>query len=124
MTVKQQKALAALISSPTRAEAAKRAGVGVTTLRRWLSEDDAFRAAYRAALAELLEDASKQSKQSLSMALDVLREIMHDGENAQTRIQAARSTLEYALKLHEAAEVEARMDELEQRISKAEEATR
>ena len=120
MTPKQQKALAALIRAPTRAAAAKEAGVGASTVRRWMREDADFRAAYQEALSELLEDASTQAKGNLTQALDVLAEIMRDGENAQARITAARSTLEYALKLHDAAEVERRMDELERMIGEIE----
>ena len=120
MTQRQQKALAALIRAPTRAAAAEAAGVGVSTLRRWLKEDKAFQAAYREALSELLEDASAQAKGNLSRALDVLTEIMRKGENSQVRITAARSMLEYGLKLHDAAEVERRLSDLEQMFEEVE----
>ena len=119
MTGKQQKALAALIRAPTRAIAAKEAGVGVSTLRRWMREDD-FRAAYKEALAELLEDASAQSKRNLSRALDVLADVMENGENSQVRITAARSTLEYALKLSEVVDVQQRLDALEKMLAEVE----
>ena len=120
MTGKKEKALAALIRAPTRAAAAKEAGVGVSTLRRWMREDAAFRAAYKEALAELLEDASAQAKQNLTRALDVLAEVMESGENAQVRITAARSALEYALKLSEAVDVQQRLDAVEKMIAEAE----
>ena len=120
MTGKKEKALAALIRAPTRAAAAHEAGVGVSTLRRWMREDADFRAAYKEALAELLEDASAQAKQNLTRALDVLAEIMESGENSQVRISAARSALEYSLKLTEAVDVVARMDALEKMIAEAE----
>ena len=120
MTGKQQKALAALIRAPTRAIAAKEAGVGVSTLRRWMREDADFRAAYKEALTELLEDASAQSKRNLSRALDVLAEVMESGENSQVRITAARSALEYALKLSEAVDVQQRLDAVEKMIAEAE----
>ena len=120
MTGKKEKALAALIRAPTRAAAAKEAGVGVSTLRRWMREDEDFQAAYKAALSELLEDASAQSKKNLKRALDVLSEIMKSGENSQVRISAARSTLEYALKLTEAVDIVARMDALEKMLSEVE----
>ena len=116
MTGKQEKALAALIRAPTRAKAAEAAGVGVSTLRRWMREDANFRAAYKEALAELLEDASAQAKQNLTRALDVLAEIMESGENAQVRISAARSALEYSLKLTAAVDIVSRLDALEKAL--------
>ena len=72
------------------------------------------------ALAALLEDASAQSKKSLSRALDVLVEVMESGENSQVRISAARSALEYALKLTEVVDVVSRMDALEEMIKEIE----
>ena len=120
MTGKKEKALAALIRAPTRAAAAREAGVGISTLRRWMREDADFRVAYKEALAELLEDASAQAKQNLTRALDVLAEIMESGENSQVRISAARSALEYSLKLHEAADVEERIAALEAQLAEKE----
>ena len=119
MTGKQQKALAALIRAPTRAAAAEEAGVGTSTLRRWLHEDAEFQAAYRAAMSELLEDASTQAKRNLSRALSVLAEIMETGDSAQVRVSAARSTLAYSLKLTEAADILARIDAVEKRLEEA-----
>ena len=114
MTGRQQKALAALIRAPTMTVAAKEAGVGVSSLRRWLREDPAFVTAYRAALDELLKDASAQSKKNLSTALDVLAQIMENGENSQARIAAAKATIEYSLRLNEAADVVERLTRLEE----------
>jgi transposase len=121
LTVRQKKALAALLRSPTKAAAAEATGVGVSTIRRWLKEDREFRTAYREALEELLEDASAQAKRNLSRALDVLAEIMVDeSESAQARITAARSTLEYTLKLTDIVDIAARMDELENTLREIE----
>ena len=120
MKGRKEKALAALIRAPTRAAAAKEAGVGASTLRRWMREDADFREAYQTALSELLEDASAQSKRNLSRALDVLAEIMENGENSQVRISAARSALEYSLKLTEAVDVQQRLDAVEKMIAEAE----
>lgn len=115
MTGRQQKAVAAMLTSATRAEAAKKANVSISTLRKWANTNAEFRAAYRAALSELMEDASAQARQNLSTALNVLREIMESGDNEQARIAAARSALEYGLKLHEVIDVEMRLAELERR---------
>ena len=81
-----------------------------------MKEDANFRDGYKAALTELLEDASAQSKKNLSRALDVLAEIMEKGENSQVRISAARSALEYGLKLTEAVDITNRLDAIEKAL--------
>ena len=113
LTQKQNRALLALLTHPTREEAAKAAGITSKTLRTYL-EDPAFQAAYKAALAELLEDATTQAKQSLNPALTALREITEDREQqSQARVSAARSLLEYSLKLSEQVDILAKLEELE-----------
>jgi len=105
VTQKQTKALAALLTQPTKAKAAWVAGIGLTTLKRYL-EDAEFQAAYQKAIAGLVEDAAAQAKQSLNPALSCLREIVEDGEETATaRIQAARSLLEYGLRLTEIVDI-------------------
>lgn len=114
MTERQQRALAALIRSPTIEAAATAAGIGYTTLRRWLKEDDAFRSAYQAELTGLVEAAAAQAKQSLAPALSTLREIVEDPEvGAAARISAARALLDYGLKLTEIADIIPRLEALE-----------
>lgn len=116
MTPKQTKALQALLTCPTQAAAAKAAGVGVTTLKRYL-DDDEFQREYRKAVSGLIADAAAQAKQSLSPALCCLREVMGDAtQNGQVRISAARSILEYGLKLTEQADILTRLTELETTI--------
>ena len=112
MNPRQQRALAALISSPTKESAAKAAGVGVSTLRRWLAEDSDFREAYQAALAELMQDAAAQSKQGLKQALDTILEIMEIGKNDAVRLSAARAAIDAALKIDERADIQQQLDEL------------
>ena len=116
MTSRQKRAIAALIRSPTKAEAAKAAGVGVSTLRRWLSEDEAFREAYQAALAELVQDAAAQSKQGLKQALDTIRNIMETGKNDAVRLSAARAAIDAALKIDERADIQMQLEELRREI--------
>ena len=114
LTQKQNRALIALLTQPTREEAAKEAGITSKTLRGYL-EDTEFQAAYKTALAELLEDATTQAKQSLNPALTALREIAEDGaQQAQARVSAARSLLEYSLKLTEQTDILEQLQEIEE----------
>ena len=113
MTARQQKALAALLTTSSKAAAARAAGISDRTLRGYLS-DPTFRAAYEKAFGDMVEDATRQAKQSLSPALSTLREITEDrGEDAQARIGAARAILTSGLKLIETADILTRLKELE-----------
>ena len=101
------------MTQPTQAQAAQKAGIGVSTLKRYLDEPE-FQTAYQDAVTKLLEEASVQAKQGLNPALSCLREIVEDRKTAATaRIQAARSLLEFALRLTETVDVMRQLNELE-----------
>lgn len=105
MTPNKEKALAALLTQPTKAAAAEAAGIDARTLRRYLSDPE-FQAAYKEAFSGLITDATRQAQQSLAPALGTLREIVEDNEQgAAVRIQAARSLLEYGLRLTEITDI-------------------
>src|SRR5438094_887680 len=57
LTSKQETLIAALLTEPTYAAAAAKAGVGTATLYRWMHLPE-FRAAYRRARRELVEGLS------------------------------------------------------------------
>ena len=59
ITVKQQKAITALLSERTGRDAAKKAGVSEKTLYGWLADKD-FRAALRSAEAEVLDTVTRR----------------------------------------------------------------
>lgn len=110
LTQKQQKALAALLTNPTREAAARAAGIESKTLRRYLADPE-FQAEYQRAVSGMIEDAAAQAKQSLNPALSCLREIVENGdETATARIQAARSLLEYGLRLTEIVDIVTAID--------------
>ena len=113
LTPKQQKVLAALLSEPTQKAASARTGVSERQIREYLSKPE-FQEAYRQALSELVEQASIQARRGYAPALDALQEIVSDpGQPPAARISAARSLLEYGLKLTEQADILVKLDELE-----------
>lgn len=113
MTPRKEKALQALLVCRTRAEAAKAAGIGESTLREYMKEAE-FMERYKQAFGGMVADATRQAQQTLSPALSTLREIMEDrGEQASARITAARSILEYAMKLCEQTDILDQLRELE-----------
>ena len=116
MTPKKQKALVALLTQPTKEKAASAAGITSKTLRGYL-DDPEFQAEYKKAFAGLVEDATRKVQQTLDPAVAVLREIMEDSdENGQVRVSAARSVLEYGLKMTEQTDIITRLQELEAAI--------
>lgn len=114
MTPSKERALQALLTHRTKAEAAEKAGISPRTLRTYL-QDQEFMTRYREAFTGILEDATREAQRSISPAIFTLKEIMEDSDGqAQARIQASRSILEYAVKLTEQLDVMGRMEELEQ----------
>lgn len=114
LSAKQEKALAALLVSPTIAEAAQSAGVGETTLFRWLQEP-AFNEAYRAARLQVLSAATMQLRQASGAAVDTLKRNLTCG-NASAEIRAAATILDMAYKSAEVEDLAARVEEMEQFI--------
>lgn len=113
MTPRKEKALQALLVCRTRAEAAKTAGIGESTLREYM-KDAEFMERYKQAFGGMVADATRQAQQTLSPALSTLKEIMEDREEqASARITAARSILEYAMKLCEQTDILDQLRELE-----------
>lgn len=118
MTPKQQKALLALLTNPTKEKAAAAAGITSKTLRGYLADPE-FQAEYRKAFAGMVEDAARQAQQAIAPALSTLREVVEDsGEGSQFRISAARSILEYSLKLTEQNDILAKLKELEKAVER------
>lgn len=100
--------------SRTRAEAAKAAGIGESTLREYM-KDPEFLERYREAFGNLVQDATRQVQQAISPALSTLREVVEDKEEpAQARIQAARTILDHALKFTELSDLLDRIAKLEE----------
>jgi len=116
MTENQTKALQALLVCPTRKDAAEMAGIDVRTLRRYF-KDEAFLREYKDAFAALVDEATKQAQRSLAPAIQTLNEICADKTAGHmARISAARSLLEYGLKLGEHNDLAARVAELERQM--------
>ncbi len=116
LTPQKRKALQALLTQPTKAEAAQAAGIDQSTLRRYL-HDDAFVEEYRAAVVAMIDDASREARQILHPALTTLREIIEDKDaGATARITAARTIIDCAIRFTELNDIISRIEELEQEV--------
>jgi hypothetical protein len=69
---KTEAAVAALLTEPTHAAAAARAGVAESTLHRWLRRPE-FQAAYRAARERVVDEAVGQLQRAAGEAVATLR---------------------------------------------------
>ena len=114
---KQQKAIAALLSSRNVEEAAKAAGVGERTLWRWMSEPE-FAMELTHAEARAIDAATRRLVQLQEGAVDTLQAVLDDRKLAPSiRLRAAAAVLDYLLKLRELRNVEARLGALEAALS-------
>ena len=122
MTIKKERALQALLTSRTRTEAARKIGISENTMRSYFADEE-FVEHYNDAYDALLQDATREAQQTVTVALSTLRGLAEDGEQAPgVRVSASRSLLEYALKLTEQRELLSRIvaleEELRERVSK------
>ena len=108
---KQELAIIALLTEPTVEEAAQAVGVSPVTLWRWMQLED-FRAQYRAARRQALENAVAQLQRTAGEAIEALRRNLACGVPS-VEVRAAQVILEQAAKGVELIELEARIAELE-----------
>jgi len=115
LTRNQIKAIGALLSTQTIAEAANLSKVSVRTLHRWLSDDE-FRAALLAAAGESISSAVRRLVAGRDAALDTLYDLMQNAESENVRRLAARDWLEVLRQVHDLAIFEERLQALESEV--------
>ena len=114
---KQESLIIALLSSPDIQTAAVNAGISESTAWRWLREDEEFQAKYKAAKKQALSIAIAQLQQAASEAVQTLRDVAADTSSpASSRVSAAKSILELAMKASEIEDIEQRLAELEAQV--------
>jgi transposase-like protein len=114
LTPKQRKAVAALLSTGEVKAAAVEAGVSRETLHRWLKQP-AFLAAVRSAEADALDELSRLLVRLGRTSVATLAKAMGDaGTPPATKVRAADAALGRLLQLRELAQLEARVQALEQ----------
>jgi hypothetical protein len=97
LTSKQEALIAALLTEPNHAAAATKAGVGKTTLYRWM-QLPAFRAAYDEARRELVKSAIGRIQAGTGQAVETLLEVARQGRRDGDRVRAAGILLDHALR--------------------------
>ena len=113
LTGKQAQVLASLVGGSTIDGAAKQHTTNPATVHAWFKKEE-FRAAYRAALAEVIDHSSGQLKAACGAAVATLREVAEDSEApAAPRVSAARAILELSMKQIELDDFAQRLEALE-----------
>ena len=116
MTAKQEQALAALMTYPTRKEAAAAAGINERTLRGYFQNKE-FRERYRGMCFEIMEDAALRSKVILDKSLSTLEEAVTCQDlNMAVRVQAAHKAADIALRLDDSVNIRRELAELREII--------
>lgn len=113
LTRLQERAIEGLLTTPTRAEAAKAAGCSERALYKWLGQPG-----FRSELLErengLRREVGRRLAQGANQALDLLKKFINDqNADARLRLRAADLWLSYLIKTQEFSELEARVTDLE-----------
>jgi hypothetical protein len=110
---KKEQAIAALLTHRTTEEAATAAGIGISTLWRWLNEPE-FRAAYLKARREAVSQAVARMQQATGAAGITILKLMTDPNvPAAVRLRAAECVFGLAVKGIEVEDLDLRLSELE-----------
>ena len=113
----KQKALTALLNSPTITDAAKTCGLSEATIYRYLSEDD-FKKEYRNARREVVENSITQIQRITHKAVETLEKNLNCGKPSDEN-RAAQIILDNAIKGVELVDVMERLEVLEDAIEKS-----
>ena len=118
LSLRQERAISALLIYPSMSKAAAAAEVGEVTLWRWLRSPD-FKEQYQLARRQAVSQAVGQLQRACSVAVLALTDISQDVNcPASARVSAAKSILELALKGVELEDLAVRVEELEFQVTK------
>jgi transcriptional regulator with XRE-family HTH domain len=113
---KKQVLAEALAAGKTQAQAAELAGVSPSTVKRWLKQPG-FAAFVETIAAEKIKNLSARLAGMADKAATTIDNAMDDG-SAAIRLRAATTALDKLIIVKDAAEYEARLTDLEQKLEK------
>lgn len=110
----QARAIAAILTAATQADAAREVGVSERTLRNWLQRSD-FQAAIQEAAKEILLVTLSRLQGAAKDATETLIRSLNCGVPA-SEVRAAGLILVNAIKVHEVYDLQARLEALEREL--------
>ena len=106
----RDEAILALLSERTIAIAAKKVGIDESTLGKWLTTDEAFKAEYAAARQAAFQAGMSGVQRLTAKAIDALEELLDDTDHPNVRLGAAA---EFAIHQHDAETILEKVDQVE-----------
>lgn len=88
-------------------------GVGERTLRRWLTDDEGFKAAYDAARRSTYEAAMGRIPALTVKAVETLEDLLADTKHPAIRLGAARTIAEIGMHHYDVEAIARRLDAIE-----------
>jgi hypothetical protein len=116
LTRKQRRAIPLILAEKSIDTGCRSAGIARQTFYRWLN-DETFRGEYRRQQSRFFELAFETMKRNVQEGADKLAGLL-ETDNPHLLRRVCRDVLDYALKMKEMTEVEARLDTLERTVSK------
>jgi hypothetical protein len=113
LTPKQRKTIAALIATGSNQKAMEAVGIKEPTFYKWLRESEDFRAELDERLNDITKSAVNKIKSITEKAVQVLSDSMDPDVEANLRLRAAKSTLDYYLKYTDLQAFDERLKKLE-----------
>ena len=111
-------AIAALMNASTLERAAAQCGIGVSTLRRWL-KDEEFAAQYREAKRALVQATTARLRKEMEKGVRVLASIAGNSKApAASRVSSAVALIRLGLEAHQSEDLEQRIEQLERELEK------
>ena len=105
--------ISAMLSNPTKRDAAKACGISESRLYARLKKPDLI-AKYNEARRSILEDNSARIQQHVGAAIETMVTLTKTAKNEQTRLNAAEAVVRTSLKLTELVDILTRLEQLEQ----------
>jgi superfamily I DNA and/or RNA helicase len=119
LTPVQQGVITALLESRTMVDAADKAGIGRTTLYRWLRVDKNFRDEFRGVRRETMRHTTARLQEISKSAVEALLKIIVDPKTpSAARVSAIRTALDYAYRAVELEDIEGRLVDVEVAIKR------
>jgi transposase-like protein len=109
----REQAILALLTEKTIAAAAERAGVGERTLRRWMAEDEAFKADLGAARRAAFQAGMARVQALSATAIDTLEQLLAPAVSDHVRLGAAKAIADLGIHFQDTETILQKLDEIE-----------